>query len=286
VRPPSPVVANWELVIRIRERREQLGLTVKDITEPLGFTRNYWSAIENERQIIPESTLRNVLNILEFGQGDRDQLLKLRETAKDSGWWARYSALFDGSIQRLFGLEHGAQQVHCYDSILIPGLLQTADYAREIISTDTSIRPVEVEQRVEARLHRQERLHDANPLRLTVIIGEAALRQQIGGTTVQRGQLDHLLRMIRSYPETLDFRVIPFTATACNLFGASTLSLLDFQNPRLPRIVWHETVTTWGVIADTIKVRDISMAFVEASEHTLDRQKTAKFIANCRKEVS
>lgn len=282
---PSPVVALWELVLRIRERREQLGIGVNDITRHLGFTRNYWSAIENEHKIIPENTLTNICELLEFGSDDRQQLLELREEAKENGWWSSYSALFDGNVQRLFGLEHGAQQIRGYDTLLVPGLLQTADYAREIMSSDTSIRPVEVEQRVSARLRRQERLRGANPLHLTVIISEAALRQQVGGTTVLRGQLDHLLKTIEQPAGNVEIRVIPFTATACNLFGAGTLSLLDFQSPRLPRVAWHETVSTWGVITDANKVRDITMAFNEALTRTLDRRESKKLVEKYRKEL-
>jgi len=172
------VVAKWELVLRIRERREQLGIRVYDITQRFGFTRNYWSAIENEHKILPESTLRDLLDFLKFGDEDRQQLLDLRTKATESGWWAEYSQLFDTDIQRLFGLEQGARQIRAYESLLIPGLLQTADYARAIMTSDITVRPVEVEQRVAARLRRQQRLHGDNPLNLTVIISEATLKQQ------------------------------------------------------------------------------------------------------------
>jgi len=282
---PSPVVANWELVIRLRERREQLGITVNDITSELGFTRNYWSAIENERKLIPENTLIAVSDILELGAEDRRQLLELRETAKKNGWWNSYSALFTGEIQRLYGLEQGARGIREYETLLIPGLLQTADYTRAIMSSDAAIRQVEIEQRIEARHHRQERLRDESPLHLRIIMSEAALRQQVGGTTVLRGQLEHLLTMIEDRSDNVEIRVIPFTATACNLFGAGTLLLLDFHSPRLPRVAWHETVSNWGVITDPTKIRDITMAFNEAHERALDRRETKKIIDKYRKEL-
>jgi transcriptional regulator with XRE-family HTH domain len=279
------VVANWELVLRIRQRREQLGVSVNDITSALGFTRNYWSAIENERKIIPESTLRNLFEILDLGDEDRQQLLELREAAKESGWWSKYSALFDNDIQRLLGLEQGAQQIRGYDSLLVPGLLQTADYSRAIMHSDGTVRPVEVEQRVEARKRRQERLLDDDPLQLKVIISEAGLRQQIGGADVLRGQLGHLLAVIEEHEDNIEVRVLPFTASACALFGSGTLQLMDFPSPRLPRVAWHETVSTWGVITEANQVRDITMAFNEAFERTLDRRDTKKTIDRYRKEL-
>jgi transcriptional regulator with XRE-family HTH domain len=282
---PSPVVANWELVLRIRKRREQLGIRVYDITQRFGFTRNYWSAIENEHKILPESTLRELLGFLEFDDEDRRQLLDLRKEATENGWWGEYSNLFDTDVQRLFGLEQGAKQARGYESLLIPGLLQTAAYAKAIMNSDPTVRPVEVEQRIAARLRRQQRLHGDNPLNLTAIISEATLRQQVGGVAVLRGQLDQLLATIEEHQDTIEIRVLPFTATAAELFGASTLSLLDFHSSRLPRVVWHETVTFWGVINDVDKVRDVTIAFEETLTRTLGRRETKKLIETHRKDL-
>jgi transcriptional regulator with XRE-family HTH domain len=281
--PPSPVVANWELVLRLRERREQLGISVKDLTDTLGFTRNYWSAIENERKIIPSNTLRTLFDLLEFDDEDRQQLAELREVAKENGWWRRYSALFDSEIQRLYGLEHGAHGVRGYDPLLIPGLLQTADYARAIMQATATVRAVEVEQRVAVRQRRQERLRGSNPLNLQIIISEATLQQQVGGPTVLREQLDHLVTIIDDRPENVEIRVIPYSAPACTLFGAGSLYLMDFQSPRLPRAAWMETVSIWSVVTEANQVRDITIAFDEAAERALDCRETKEVIKKYRK---
>jgi transcriptional regulator with XRE-family HTH domain len=283
--PPSPVVANWELVLRLRERREQLGLGIKDITDTLGFTRNYWSAIENERKIIPANTLRSLFDILEFDDAERHQLVELREVAKTRSWWNKYSALFDEKLQRLYGLERGAQAIRGYDTLLIPGMLQTADYARAIISNDITVRQVEVEQRVEVRLLRQQRLNDENPLELKVILSEAALKQQVGGPAVLKDQLSHLLHVIEQHPNNVDIRVIPFTATPCNLLTSGTLHLLDFQSPRLPRAAWTETVMTWSIVTDPNQVREITMVFNDALERTLGHEESKTIIERYRKEL-
>ena len=185
--PPSPVVASWELALRLKRRREQLGVEVRTITEALGFTRNYWSAVENERKILSRESLTRILELFEFDAEEKEELLALRAAAKERGWWTRYPALFDNEIQRLFGLEQGARSIRDYENLLIPGLLQTADYTRGIMMPDVTMRPVEVDQRIEARLRRQERLIDSNdPFKFTAVISEASLRQQIGGPRVLR----------------------------------------------------------------------------------------------------
>jgi transcriptional regulator with XRE-family HTH domain len=281
----SPVAAHWELVVRIRERREQLGIKVEDIKSRLGFSRNYWSIIENEHKLIPEKTLRRVFDILELADEDRQQLLELRETAAEPGWWSEHSKLFDRNVQRMLGLEHAAQRIRGYETILVPGLLQTADYARTIMRSDTTIRDVEVKQRVNVRLRRQQLLNGNPPLQLTVIISEAVLRQQIGGIDVHREQLDHLLELSERYVNNVEIRVLPFVTAESNLFGAGTLALLDFHSPRLPRIAWHETVSAWGFISDPEKIRDLDMAFDETLKSTMGRAETTKMVERYRKDL-
>ncbi|WP_372669357.1 Scr1 family TA system antitoxin-like transcriptional regulator [Amycolatopsis kentuckyensis] len=275
-----------ELTLRLKRRREQLGIEVRTITEALGFTRNYWSAVENERKILTLDSLTRILDLFEFDLEERGELLALRAAAKERGWWTRYSALFDTEIQRLYGLEQGARQLRDYDSLLIPGLLQTPEYIRAIMTPDVTMRRVEVDQRVEARLRRQVRLTDVNnPLSFTALISEAALRQQIGGPRVLRNQLAHLATLIERHPTTLDIRIIPFTATACGLFGGATMVLIDFDNPQLPTLAWQETVTTWGIIDDSTQVRNLTTTFQDAYRRALNAEDTLRMVRHHTKEL-
>lgn len=276
---PSPVVASWELALRLKQQRERLKIEVKAITDALGFSRNYWSAVENERRILSPEALIRVLDLFKFDKKERAELLALRIAAKERGWWSNYSDLFDADIQRLFGLEQGAQGVRGYESLLIPGLLQTSAYIRAIMLPAVTLPQVEVDERVEARLRRQARLEDPDdPFTLTAIISEAALRQQIGGREVLKQQLVHLADLIESHPRKLDVRVIPFTATACGLFGAATVHLIDFESPRLPTLAWQESVTAWGVIDDEVQVRDIAKTYQDAYEGALSQDESLHLV--------
>lgn len=284
--PSSPVVASWELALRLKQRREQMGIDVRTIVEALGFTRNYWSAVENERKILSPEALLRIIELFEFDDEEKEELLNLRAATKERGWWSRYSALFDSDVQRLYGLEQGAQSMRDYENLLIPGLVQTSDYIRAITMPDAMVRKVEVDQRVEARLRRQRRLIDTeDPFTLTAVVSEAALRQQIGGRRVLHDQLVHLGNLIEEYSEALDFRVIPFTATACGLFGAATVHLIDFDNAQLPTIAWHETVTAWGIIDDPMQVRNISAAYEDAYRRALNKKETLQLIRSHAKEL-
>lgn len=261
-------------------------MDVKVITDALRFTRNYWSAIENARKILSVEKLPAVLELLEFDEDEQRELLALREVAKQRGWWAPYSALFSEEVFRFFGLEHGAQSIRTYESLLIPGLLQSERYARALITADVTVRQVEVDQRVEVRLRRQERLRGDDTVQLTAIISQAALMQQIGGREVLHDQLQHLARTIESHPKAVQVRVVPFTATGCGLFGASTFSLLDFGNPRLPTLAYQETVTTVGILDDSNKLRDLSRTYTEALGGTLTVRDSLELIRQCARETA
>lgn len=284
--PLSPTVASWELMLRLRERRAQIGIEVKEITRALGFSRNYWSAIENGRKILSEDSLVKLAELFEFDDDEQRELRGLREAARQRGWWTRYSGMFDADLQRLFGLEYGAEAVRTYENILIPGLLQTPDYARALMTTGVMVRQVEIDQRVDVRLQRQKRLQDDDPLHLTAVISEAALRQQIGGRAVLRDQLERLAERIEAHSDTIEVRVVPFTATNSELFGASTLHLMTFAKAGLPTLAWHESVSAWGVIDDPLVVRDLSLSFMDTLGRTLSREDSLTLIRRCAEELA
>lgn len=284
--PASPTVAGWELSLRLRQRREQLGVEVKTITDRLGFTRNYWSAVENERTILSAEKLPLVLEVLEFDEEERKELTGLREVAKRRGWWSRYSALFDDELMRYYGLEHGASGIRTYESLLIPGLLQTPDYACALMEADVSVRPAEVHQYLEVRMRRQRRLSGDDPLRLTAVISEAALLQRIGGPEVLREQLRHLIKAVESHPDTIELHVIPFSAPACGVFGASTFHLIDFASPRLPTLAWQETITARAILDKDTQIRELHFTYAEALAKSLGTEDSLRLVGECAQRIT
>lgn len=283
--PSSPVVAGWELALRLRERRRQRGMDVLTVTKELGFTRNYWSAVENERKILSEETLNRVLDLFEFDAEERQELLELRSATRERGWWSRYSGMLDAGLQRLFGLEAGAHSIRGYESLLIPGLLQTPGYARAIMAASVTLPRVEIDQRVEVRVRRQQRLFGDDPMLLTAIISEATLLQQIGGPDVLRHQLEHLIRIMEKHSDTIEVRVLPFTVTNCDLFGAATFELIDFEQPMLPTVAWHESITIFGTVDDPMRVRDMGKTYGEALRRTLDQNDSLVLIRQHLREL-
>ncbi|MGV9616534.1 helix-turn-helix domain-containing protein [Nocardia xishanensis] len=273
--PLSPRVARRELMLRIGRRRKQNDVSVSAIARELGFSISYWSKVEKER-VLAESKLDELMKLLDFDEAERQELHELRDVARQRGWWTNYSGLLSDEISRLYGLEHGADSARTYESILIPGLLQTADYARALIANDRArIRQVEIDRLVEIRLRRQQRLKGAEPLRLTAIVNEAALSQQIGGPEVMSDQVRHLAALIEEHVETLDLRVIPFEATGGGLLGGATFHLLGFDKSVMPDVAWTETLVHHAVIEETEPVRHLDTLFANAlAEQALSREES------------
>ncbi|MEG8183325.1 helix-turn-helix domain-containing protein [Nocardia terpenica] len=268
--PLSPTVARWELVLRLRELREQRGFDSAGFAKRVAFTPANWSHVEKGRRVLTHDTIGPVLELLDVSDEERDELLALLAASKERGWWAKSSALIGPELQRYYGMEYGADSIRSYDSLVVPGLLQTEDYARALISADVMIRPVQVEQLVAVRMRRQQRLRGPDRVELTAVVGEATLLQQIGGAKVLRGQLEYLASLLEEL-DTVTVRVIPFGATAGAILGGSSFHLLDFASENLPTFGWAESAVFGGPVDNSEQVRDLAFAYVRALDQSLSR---------------
>ncbi|MBB5913803.1 transcriptional regulator with XRE-family HTH domain [Nocardia transvalensis] len=275
--PLSPTVARWELVLRLRELREQRGFDSATFAKRVGFTPANWSHVEKGRRVLTLNTIGPVLDLLEVGEAERGELLALLSASKDRGWWATSSALINPDLQRYYGMEYGADYIRSYDSLVVPGLLQTEAYARALISADVMIRPVQVEQLVAVRMRRQRRLRGPERAELTAVMSEATLLQQIGGPKVLRGQLEYLAGLVEDL-DTVDVRVIPFSAPAGAILGGSSFHLLDFAGDTLPTFAWAESAVFGGVVDNPEQVRDLAFAYVRALDQSLSRSESLTLI--------
>ncbi|WP_171050030.1 helix-turn-helix domain-containing protein [Nocardia cyriacigeorgica] len=270
--PPSPTVAKWELFSRLRLRQNELDLNGTAIAKKLGYAPNYWYRVEKDRMVLAEDKLMALLDLLEIDGIERERLLELRTLAKARGWWDEYANVFNAEETRLWGLEFGAEEISSFESLLIPGLLQTEDYARHLISGDQVIvRRPEVRRRVQARMKRQERLTGDDAVRLNVVISEAALYQQIGGPDVLRAQLEHLVKVINDH-DTIEILILPFSSTTGPTLGGAAFHILDFPGDQAPPLGWHESAVVAQVIEDPGKIETLTAAFGSAVQASLSRE--------------
>lgn len=158
---------------------------------------------------------------------DRDKVVDLARQ-RELGWWHRHQDIPEW-FEAYVGLESEAHTVLNYEDGTVPGLLQTADYARAVIAADVDAGTNEqTESHVAIRLQRQLRLTAEDPLKLSVVVNESALHREVGGPGVMREQLQLLVE--RSELPNVDVRVLPFEAGA---HAASEGSFVVMQFPNL-----------------------------------------------------
>jgi len=189
---------------------------------------------------------RDVADLLTFYQvtdeADRAPLLALVREANTAGWWQSFNDVLPAWFQPYVGLEESAQLIRTYEVQFIPGLLQTEDYARAIITQGGSGLPVDtIERRVSVRVNRQKLLYRHNPPRLWVVVDEAALRRPIGGPKVMRAQIEHLVTL--SELPNLTLQIMPF-AFGGHAAEGGAFTILRFPEMDLPDVVYLEQLTS------------------------------------------
>ncbi len=212
-RRQPPTVRLRRLAAELRRLREEAGLSQAEVSEKTDINLATLHRIETAKTKPQLRTLNALLDAYGATGSRRTGLVKLQKEAKQRGWLHGFEADLPGQYSAYIGLEAEAQQAINYESLFVPGLLQTEDYARAVIR---GVRPTttddEVEIRVAARLQRQALLEGDTPLRLWAILDEAALSRTVGSDAVMRDQLAHLVRQAKRPHVTL--QVVPFSAGA------------------------------------------------------------------------
>jgi transcriptional regulator with XRE-family HTH domain len=212
--PASPSLRRRRLAAELRRLRDQSGLSVTDAAKKLGWQVSRISRIETRQSGIPAPDLRQLLNV--YGVEDeqfRAYLAELARRMNERGWWQKYAGLIRSEYADLIGLEAEARTIRTYEQELVPGLLQTPDYARAVIRSSQPTDTMEqIDRRVEIRMERQEVLirADPPPPRFNAVLSEGALRRPVGGYDVMRRQLEHLMRPRDRANVTV--QVLPFDA--------------------------------------------------------------------------
>lgn len=228
----NPTVRQRQLGRRLRELRNGLGLTVEEVGQELLCSATKISRLETGAR---RASLRDVRDLCRVygvtSQADADDLMNLARRAREPGWWTRYDDL---GLSPYIGLEQEAIAITCFSMYYVPALLQTAEYARAIIrSIDRRMDPKIIDQRVEARILRQQLLERETPPRYRVLLDEAVLHRQVSGPAGIRTQLDKILRCAEEekvIAQVVRFDVGGHGATDSN-FDLLEFSRDSLQNP-------------------------------------------------------
>jgi len=246
----APPVRRRLVGTALRRYRENLGYTLDEAARILECDRSKISRIETGQRGIRPKELRELL--AEYGVVDEQQaiLTAMADPRGAFGWFREYSDVLPGAWQDYLILEAGASKISVYEAQRIPSLLQTPAYARELAEADPSLDDDAArDMAIEAMLARQQAILGDRKPDIRVVIGEAALRQEVGGPEVMKGQLGRLAG-ISGDSGTITVQILPFTSGAHAAAGIGSLAILQFaEAPGLGLV--HVGGATGGVCLES-----------------------------------
>lgn len=225
MRDRNPTVRSRELGEGLRRAMQEAGLSGQDAARLLGCSQSWISRLLSGKRGASEQSVAALLGLCRVQAAERDRLLALCREQYTPGWLQQHGSRLPKQLVTLINHENRAVTIESFQAMVVPGLLQTGDYARAVISRWADVPVDEVEERVAARLARRSLFSREYPPRFTYYVHEFVLRTPVGGPAVMREQLDHLLQMSRRPYLTL--RVIPASLGA-HAAMAGSFTFLEF----------------------------------------------------------
>ena len=241
--PRGPTALRIALGIQLRQLRQASRLTTVEAAEVIRATPSKISRLERGRTTARQRDVADLLSL--YGVTDpaeREELLELARQTSAPGWWQQYGDVLPRWFESYVGLETAASVIRSYEVQFVPGLLQTEEYARAVISiSNAHASAEEIAHRVSLRMRRQELLARPGAPEMWAVLDEAALRRSPGGPEVMRAQLEHLLRVTELPNVTL--QIVLFDAGPHAAAGGP-FSILRFPEPDLPDVVYLEQLNS------------------------------------------
>ncbi|MER7506552.1 helix-turn-helix domain-containing protein [Nonomuraea pusilla] len=239
----GPTALRILLGSQLRKLREAKNVTREEAGHLIRGSESKISRMELGRVGFKERDVADLLTL--YGVTDqqaRAAVLDLVATANEPGWWHRFNDILPTWFQAYVGLEEAASRIRTYEVQFVPGLLQTKEYARAVVTAGAAgVGAEEIARRVDLRLERQRILDRPDGPVFWAVIDEAALRRPIGGVEVMRAQIQHLVDLMRQ--PNITIQVMPFSFGGHSAEGGA-FSILRFPDGDLPDVVYVEQLAS------------------------------------------
>ncbi|MQS34668.1 helix-turn-helix domain-containing protein [Streptomyces katsurahamanus] len=273
----NPTVRRRRLGLELRRLRELKGMTAEEVAERLLVSQSKISRLENGRRSISQRDVRDLCGVYEVDDHRIvDSLMQMAKDSRQQGWWHAFG---DIPYSVYIGLETDAASLRVYEPQVVPGLLQTRQYAEALIAgaLPESGTP-DIEKRVSVRLRRQDRVKaDGQPLRLWAVIDEAALHRVVGGKNLMREQLEYLIELSQLPHVTV--QVLPFDMGAHPGINGQ-YAILEFPDATDSSVVYIEGVTSDLYLEKANDVHKYSVMYEHLRAQALNVDQTRAFIEN------
>lgn len=271
----------------LRQYRAESGLSGEDAAKALLCGSGTISRMENGESSDP-LRVRDALRLYGAPETLVDEMVAIAiETRKRSTPGAvrrPYQDVVPKRLAEYYELEDEADRAAMLEGEFVPGLIQTEAYARALISTwDSQVPDDEVDRLVSIRMDRKQRLLNDHPLKLRVVLGEAALLTEVGGPDVLRAQLDQLATLADEVP-TVQIRVLRFSSGARPALGRN-FTILSFPDDADPDVIFAESVTYFVLEDETAEVEKFQAAYNQLWDMAVDETRSAKLIEEAASRI-
>ena len=278
----SPTVRRRELGALLRRLRNEKGLTVEQVAEQLLCSPSKMSRMETGHSAPSLRDIRDLCGL--YGvtdEAERNRMMWLAREGKRQGWWQPYDLPYSTYV----GLEAEATSIRTFQPSVVPGLLQTEEYARAVHdaaepeSSITELTPDVVEQRVKARLRRQRLLTEVNPLGFWAVLDEAVLHRVVGGPKTMEIQLGHIVELAALQNVTI--QIVSYSAGAHPAPG-SMFNILTFGTA-VADVVYVEGLAGWIYIERPEDVSRYSRVFSRLCDMALDETESIDLVTKIQR---
>jgi transcriptional regulator with XRE-family HTH domain len=276
----TPSLARRHLGTELRRLRGAAGLTIERVAQHLECSDSKISRIEKGQVSAMPRDVADMLDLYRVDEWKREELLQLTRQARRRPWW---EVEFHDLPLAYASYEAAATDIRTYQVQLVPGLLQTEDYARAVLrALRPGLEPPDVEGRIEFRIRQQAILTRPNPPRVHAVLDEAVLHRPIGSIAVMQQQLNQLLEW--SGHSNVTVQVLPFEAGEhAGLDGAFVL--FGYGGAAEMEVVYLENTTNDFLLEEGDAVARYRVLFAHVCEQALDPEASRSVISKAGKDL-
>lgn len=282
-RASGPTIARWQLGRQLKAARETAKITQIEIAEVLGCSESKIYKLEAGDVGVNRGDLIVMLD--RYGIADEQRqatIFDLQRQGKQRGWWAKYGQL-PINYSMYVGLEGAAVEVKNFELAVVPGLLQTEEYAKAITSVARPGQEEEIRRRVELRMARQACLTEDPPLKFWAIVDEGVLHRRTGGADVMRAQLRHLIDMSRR--PNVELQVLPFSE-GWHPGTVGSFSILEFPEHIHSPVAYVESQAGDAYLEREDDLRRVTLIYTHLHAAALSVSKSRELIAALATELA
>ncbi|MFJ9180275.1 helix-turn-helix domain-containing protein [Streptomyces sp. NPDC102360] len=278
----SPTARRRRLSFELKRLRESSGMTCAQVGAAVDWSGSKVNRMETGHGRVQPSDVEALCRLYETTDELREFLKSLARQAKTKGWWQVHGTGVPEWFNIYIGLEQEASSFRQYQCEILPGLMQTPAYIRELHFAGSHMKPDDAERAVRVRLERQQMLAGEDAPDTWFVASEATLRNVIGDRTVMREQLEHLA-VVAQFP-AVTLQVLPFDASTYPLTGSFTI--LGFPDQEDPDVVYRDGITDATYLEGEHHVREYTRAFDGLRAAALSPQRSLQMIQSITKEYA